>query len=216
LYEAISGDEVMRFHGHQGNASAISFGADSRTVLSCGEDAQAYLWSLRPPREKEAKPSLDSLWSALAAEPAKAYRALWAMSEDEGVAAFLRAKLAPVKPVANERLRKLIVDLDSSTFTVRDRATKALAELGEAAAPAMREALTNKPALEMRKRLEDLIQRVERKTLSLDELRIVRAIDVLERRGDGQARELLKALASGAAWALPTTTAKAALKRLAQ
>jgi hypothetical protein len=116
--------------------------------------------------------------------------------------------------VANERLRRLIADLDSDTFAVRDKATKELAKIGEGAAPALRAALKDKPSLETRKRLEELIQRIERKTLSAYELRILRAIDVLERQGTAAARELLKALAAGASEALTTTAARAALKRL--
>lgn len=216
VYEAATGDEVIRLAGHEGDASEVAFGADGRTILSCGEDAQIYLWSLRPSAQRDAKSTLDAQWLALAEEPATAYRALWAMSEAKDAVDFLCGKLVPVKPVVDERLRRLIADLDSDTFAVRDKATKDLAEIGERAAPAMRAALRNKPSLETRKRLENLLQRVERKTLSTDELRLVRAIDVLERQNTAAARELLKALAAGAAEALPTTTASTALKRLEQ
>jgi WD40 repeat protein len=215
LWEVITGREVLRRDGHAGDVKQVAFGANSRTVLSCGEDAQAYLWSLRPSME-EAKTSLDSLWSALAAEPEKAYRAIWRMSENEGAGAFLRGKLAPVKPVTNERLARLIADLDSDQFAVREAATKALAALDSRAAPAMREALRNNPPLESRKRLEELIRLAETKTLSPEDLRIGRAIDVLERLATAEARTLLKVLAGGAPEALTTTAARAALKRLEQ
>lgn len=214
LWEAATGREVLRFDGHAGDVKQVAFGADSRTLLSCGEDAQAYLWTLRPPAQGDAKPALDALWSALAGEPAKAYRAIWVLSEAEGAGAFLRGKLVPVKPVTEERLKKLIGDLESETFAVRESATKALAELGEIAVPAMRKALANKPPLETRKRLEGLIQRIETKTLTTEELRIWRASDVLERLGTTEARALLKALAAGAPGARATTAARDALKRL--
>ncbi len=183
LWEVATGQEVLRLNGHAGDVKQVAFGADSRTVLSCGEDAQAYLWTLRPPIENEAKPSLDALWAALRDEPAKAYRAIWALSEAQDAAVFLRGKLAPVKPVVEERLKKLIGDLESDTFAVRESATKALAELGEIAAPAMRKALANKPPLETRKRLEELIQRIKAKKMTTEELRTWRALDVLERIG---------------------------------
>jgi hypothetical protein len=206
---------VLRRNGHLGEAAEVSFGADDRTVLSCGADAQAYLWSLRPPMVKEAKPSLDSLWMDLVEEPAKAYRAMWAMSETKEKAAFLRGKLVPVKSVVSkERLRQLIADLESDTFLVRERATEVLGKLGDEAAPAMRRALADKPALETRKRLENLLQRVEKKVLSPDELRIVRAMDALERQGTRETGDLLKTLAAGAPAALSTTEACSALKLL--
>ncbi len=214
LWEVATGREVLRLNGHVGKASDVSFGADGRTVLSCGGDAQAYLWSLRPPAVGTAKPSLDSLWTALADEPATAYRAIWQMSEAEGVPAFLREKIVPVKPVANDLLLKLIADLDSEDFAVRNAAHKALAELADIAVPAMRKALASTPPLEQRKRLEELVDRVETKKLTAAELQLTRAIDVLVRHGTPETRQLLTALSAGAPGALATTEAQAALKRL--
>ena len=123
-------------------------------------------------------------------------------------------KISPVKPVANERLAKLIADLESDQFAVREAASKTLAELGEIAAPAMRKTLASKPPLETRKRLEQLVKRIDSKTLSAEELRIGRAIEVLERLHTPEARRVLKTLADGAPEALTTTEAQAALKRL--
>jgi RNA polymerase sigma factor (sigma-70 family) len=214
LWEVATRQEVLRLTAHQGYVHEVAFGADSRTILSCGEDAQAYLWSLRPPSDPEAKLSLDSLWAALAGEPAKAYRAIWRLSEAEGAAAFLRGKLARVQPATAERVKQWIADLDSDSFAVRESATKSLAELGEIVAPAMRKALSDKPSLEMRKRLEDLIERVETRTVSVEVLRIGRAIDVLERIGTSEARQVLHTLASGVPEAMPTMAAQAALERL--
>jgi RNA polymerase sigma factor (sigma-70 family) len=216
LWEVCTGGEVLRLTGHEGDATEVSFGADSRSALTCGADAQAYLWSLRPPPKGGARPSLDSLWAALADEPKNAYRAAWALSEREGAPAFLRGKIGPAQRVADERLRKLIADLESEQFPVREAATQALAELDEVAVPAMRRALAGQPPPETRKRLERLVRRVETKPLVGGRLRTWRAVDVLERQGTAPAREVLKALAAGAPGALPTTAAQAALKRLGQ
>ncbi len=213
LWEVVTGREVLRLSGHKEYGLEIAFGVDNSTVLSCGNDAQAYLWSLRPPMGRESKPSLDSLWSDLAGSPAKAYRALWIMSDTKEASAFLRGKLYPVQPVSDDLLRKLIADLESAEFAVREKATKALAEFGDLAVPVMRETLRSKPPLETRKRLDDLLERVANKGLSVDELRIVRAIDVLERQGSPEARELLRILAAGAPRALLTMEARAALSR---
>jgi HEAT repeat protein len=174
-----------------------------------------YLWTLRPPAEGRTKPSLDSLWSALADEPSKAYRAIWTMSETKEASAFLRGKIALAKPIAKERLAKLIADLDSDRFAVRESATEALAKLGVMAVPALREALRDKPSPEARKRLEELVKRkhVETRPRSAEELRTWRAIDVLERLGTIEARELLKSLAAGMPGVLTTTAARDALKR---
>jgi WD40 repeat protein len=218
LWEVATLGEALRLPGHivgiTGMGLGVSFGADSRTVLTCGPDAQAYLWSLRPPPAGAGKSSLDELWMALADEPKKAYRAIWQMSDAKGSAGFLRGKIPPVKPTAGERLQKLITDLDSDKFAVRDAAEKALAELGELAVPAMRKALASDLALEPRRRLLDLVNRFETRTLTAVELRIQRAVAALEMQATTEAREVLKGLSAGAPGALTTTEAQAALKRL--
>jgi RNA polymerase sigma factor (sigma-70 family) len=218
LWEVATLGEVLRLPGHVGaiggSGRGVSFGADSRTVLTCGADAQAYLWSLRPPAAGADRPSLEALWAALAGEPKKAYRAIWQMSEAEGAAAFLRGKIPPVKPEADERMQKLIADLGSAQFAVRQAASRALTELGESAVPALRKALTGNLPLEARKRLVALVNRAETRTLTAEELRIQRAIGALEMQATAQARQVLQGLAAGAPGALPTTGAQAALKRL--
>jgi WD40 repeat protein len=220
LWEVATLGEVLRLPGHLvgigGHGGGVSFGADSRTVLSCGSDAQAYLWSLRPPAAEKDKSTLDSLWAALADEPKKAYRAIWQFSDTKGAAAFLRAKIPPVKPAAKERLQKLIADLDSDKSAVRQAASRGLAELGDLAVSAMGKALARSPALEVRLRLEKLVHDIATRKLSPDELRIQRAIGVLEMQGTAAARQVLKELAAGAPGALPTTASQAALKRLQQ
>lgn len=216
LWEVATGYAVFRAGGHVGPAGDVAFGADGRTVVTCGADAQGYLWSLRPPAPGSAKASLDSLWAALAedSEPAAAYQAVWRMADAGGVPGFLAGKLAPVKPVPAARLEQLIADLGSDRFAVRDAANRALAELGEVAMPAMQKALTAGPSLEQRQRLEVLVKTVQTRKLSGGELRIARAIGVLERQGTAEARGVLKHLAAGAAGAQSTTAAQAALKRL--
>src|SRR5262249_20114514 len=138
----------------------------------------------------------------------------WQLSDAEGAAAFLQGKIPPVKPVADERLQKLIADLGSDQFAVRQAASRALTELGELAVPAMRKALAGNLALEPRRRLQDLVNRVETRTLTAEELRTQRAVGALEMQGTPGARQVLKGLAAGAPGALPTTAAQAALRRL--
>ena len=56
--------------------------------------------------------------------------------------------------------------------------------------------------------------RVEAERLLAEELQVWRAVEVLERLGTPEARRVLEILAGGAAEALPTTAARAALDRL--
>jgi hypothetical protein len=217
LWEVATAREVLRLKGHKGWVVDLAFGSDGRTLLTSSEDGQAYLWSLRPPSEKPERRSLDTLWAALASEPAEAYRALWRLSETEGAAAFLRRKIGPAQPDA--RLAKWIADLDDDKFKVREKAHQALAGQGAAALPALRQSLAGKPSAELRRRIEALVQFAETKPvqaerLTAEDLREGRAITVLEMLGTEEARRALESLAGGAPGALRTTAARDALRRV--
>jgi hypothetical protein len=215
IWETATGQEVLRLEGHDAEVSHVAFSPDGRTIFSYGQDGQGYLWSLEPRPAAGARPTLNELWTDLAdTDAGKAYRAIWQMSEARGSTAFLRGQITPVKPVADERLQRLIAELDSAEFAVRQAASEALGALGDLAVPAMRKALAGKPPLEVRRRLEQLVERTETRKLSAEELRIQRAIGVLQMQGTAAARQVLKTLAAGAPGALPTAAAQAALRRL--
>src|SRR5205085_1530982 len=59
-----------------------------------------------------------------------------------------------VLPVA-----KLVPDLNSDQFPVRDKASRELERLGPAAEPALRKVLEGQPAPEVRQRIEQLLQK---------------------------------------------------------
>jgi hypothetical protein len=65
---------------------------------------------------------------------------------------------AKSEPVDAQKIAHWIHDLDSDQFAVREKATKELAKLGEAAQPALRKALEDHPKPEARKRLERLTE----------------------------------------------------------
>ncbi len=214
LWEVATGREVLRRNGHLEKAIEVAFGADSRTVLSCGEDAQCYLWTLRPSEKREANRSLDALWSALVGEPAKAYRAIWTMTETKDALDFLRGMLSPVKPLSHEHLRRLLTDLDSELFAVRQKAQEELEKLGDLAEPALRKALEDKPTLEVRKRVQALLERLRGPVTKPELLRSLRSVAVLEDIGTPEARRILEEVGKGAPEARLTREAKAALQRL--
>ncbi|HEY7427506.1 MAG TPA: hypothetical protein VH682_24945, partial [Gemmataceae bacterium] len=102
--------------------------------------------------------------------------------------------------------------------TVREKAATELEKLGPSALHALRKARDDRPALETRRRLEQLIEKQERAEWlpSPERLRDRRALEVLERAGTSEAKDVLATLAGGAPGAWLTLDAKAALERLAQ
>jgi hypothetical protein len=160
----------------------------------------------------------DALWADLRGDDArKAYRAEWALALTPQLAVpFLRSRLPPVVPPDATRLAKLVADLDADRFEDREKASEELRRLGELAEMALRKALAGAPTAELRKRAEDLLAALDGDgpLVASERLRQGRALEVLERIGDREARSLLRELAGGAAGARLTREARAALDRL--
>jgi HEAT repeat protein len=112
-----------------------------------------------------------------------------------------------------QQVRRWIADLDSNQFAVRAAAVKELEKLGEQAVPALRQALAGQPSAELRKQAETLLGGLSRVS-SPEVLQRLRAIQVLERIGSPEARQVLERLAGGAPAARETRDARAALERL--
>ena len=86
-----------------------------------------------------------------------------------------------------------------------------MAKRGAAVEPILRKALERRPSLEQRKRIERLLEQVEREQVTLG-----RALEVLEHTGAPESRQLLEALAAGDAEAWFTREARASLERVAR
>src|SRR5262245_23854510 len=163
---------------------------------------------------------LEQLWRRLgAADAGEAQRAVLALAAVPGQAVpFLRERLRPATAARPDpqRVRRLLADLDSPKYAVRQQASAAVEDLGQAVLPALRAHLAANPSLEVRRRLERLIALIEQSPLTPSEVQAVRAVQVLERIGTPAARRVLRALARGAPQAPLTEEAKEALERLAQ
>ena len=111
-------------------------------------------------------------------------------------------------------ITQLLDKLESDEFETRQEAEGQLRAVGEQLAPFLPKALSAARSLESRRRLEAIQQFWTTTTLTGDRLRIVRAIEALERIGSPEARALVQILAKGAPAALITTEAAATLGRL--
>jgi hypothetical protein len=109
-----------------------------------------------------------------------------------------------------------VADLDHDQFAVREKAMAELEMLGEWAEPALRKILESDPSTETRRRVERLLEQLDRLTVAGGRLRTLRAIEVLEHIGTPEARRVLEMLAGGFSGSRVTREAKAALDRLAR
>jgi HEAT repeat protein len=127
---------------------------------------------------------------------------------------MLADRLRPAAVVDAKRVEKLLGDLDSERFTVREAAARELIRMGEQIEPALERVLDGKPSLEVRNRVQ-AIQASLHGVPPAPTLRTLRAIRALEQLGMPEARHILRKLAEGAAEARATREAKKALDRLA-
>jgi len=162
------------------------------------------------------KLEFERMWADLAAADAsKSSRAIAALTRmPKQTTEFIAATL-PQAVVADPRaVAKWIKDLDSDLFNVRDKAMRELEKLGEQAAPGLRTAQKANASLEVRLRIDKLLRQLNGPITQRDKLRILRAVQVLERLGTDEAKSLLHKYASGTPGARLTEEAQDALARL--
>ena len=220
LWEVLTGQEVCRFIGHDTAALGLAFAPDGRTVASGSADSTILLWDVTGRRATAARSGgrkLEELWTDLGGDAAKAHAAVWQLVAVPGqTVPFLRQQLRPVSPVDAQRLRRLIAGLGDNDFAVREQSTVELATLGELAEAALRKELAARPSLEVSRRLERLLDQLANGVPSPEQLRGLRALEVLEQIGDPGAREVLGRLARGVPEAALTREAQACQARLVQ
>jgi WD40 repeat protein len=223
FWDLESGKESATLTGHRKTVTSLALSADGKTLASGSLDTTVLLWDVadrltRPQPERElSSDQLEKAWSDLALEDGlKAYQAIRLLAAaGKQAVPLLKERVQPVSVTAHQ-IAQLISDLDSNQFVTREKAKEQLEQLAELAEPAVRQALQNKPSLEVAQRLEQILRLVERREVSLAEARSLRAAEVLEEVGTPEARQLLQKLAEGTAEARLTRDAKASLERLTQ
>jgi RNA polymerase sigma factor (sigma-70 family) len=218
VWDLATGREVRRLSGYGAEMTALAFGPDSRTLTTGHSDGSALVWDVSPALRRAAgtaerdPAALERAWTALAGEDATAAQAALATlsAAPEQAMAFIRGRL---RPAAAPRIpvSRLVADLDSDEFRVRESAARELARLGPQAEAALRAALAGKPSPELRKQAEALLEKLEGPVTDAETLRPLRAVAALERIG---AAAVLRELAKGDPDALLTREAKTSLARL--
>jgi hypothetical protein len=221
LWDLRRGKEMHRFKGFDAQVTSLAFSPDGHRLVSGLSDSTLLIWDVAAVRSADKPAGLDAegaarAWADLAADPRKAFAAHGALAQSPDRAVqLLKDRLRPAPSSDTQRLRRLLADLDNERFTVREEARKGLEEMGELAEPALWQALAGKPALEVRRRIQGLLEKLRGPVTRPETLRAVRAVAVLEDIATPEARNVLERLAQGAPEARLTQEAKASLRRLA-
>jgi hypothetical protein len=217
LWELVTGRERLRFTGTSGCYS-LAFAPGGGRLVSGHFDSSALVWDVAgDARDKPLTPArLDALWRDLGAEDA--VDAYWAVRDlaDNPVESvpLLRERLRVVSDDDLAELEGLIRNLDADDFLIREKATRRLEALGYAAAARVRLVLEGKPGPEVRRRAEGLLARLVSLPLDSEAVRGLRAIEVLERAGTAEARQVLTRLSERAVCPRTGEQAEVALRRL--
>lgn len=208
LWEACTGQELRRIDAGR-PLNCVDFSPDGTRLVTGGNDGSVLLWETWPSDGEKA--DTEAAWEALAELDGRAAWEAMRALHAAGAASFAE-RLSPA-PESGEDLAALVRALDDEDPSVREDASRRLAEQRAEAEALLREAAENGASPEVRQRAKDLLEGPP-DPLPLpagDLLRAVRAISVLERLG---ARGELERLAGGATGARVTRDARAALDRL--
>jgi hypothetical protein len=213
LWDCGTGKERHRFQA--GENWCFAFSPDGKLLATGGLDGTVLLWDMSkvpPQAAATTKVTDDGLWADLAADAPRAYQAIITLSQrrEQGVT-VLRDRLKPAVPVDPKHLAKLIDDLDDQTFAVRQKAMAELLALHDRAASALKQRLKTTRSAEMRRSIQQLLEKLDGYLTEADLLRQIRAIEVLQRTDAPAAQRLVQELSRGDPAARLTREATAAL-----
>lgn len=208
----------IAFSPLDGTAALFDHFLLGRSVEDLDKATDAALGRVKPEKPPAGK-ERDLLWADLMGadrvKAAAAQRAFLASAPDQvgfiggqlGKTAVDKEKLA--------RIQRLLKELDADSFDVRDRATDELVKLGPDAADAVRALASSAPNDEVAYRTRLILRRLNAEGQPVSTVgRTVRAVRVLERAANADARALLVKLAAGEFGFEIAPDAKAALSRL--
>lgn len=219
LWDIWANKEVANWPGPHGTPNCVAFRPDGKAVAVGYSDTTILLWEVPNPSDAAGVPGdgLDRLWADLTStEPGPAYRAMARLRDDPKSAVDLfKNRLRPVPNDVPANVAILVADLDSPAFAKREAASAAILKLGHDAIPGLRSALARKPSPELRERAEKALAALKQELTAPEDIRRVRAIQILEQIGDAESISLLKNMSEGPGEAWVTQDAKESLARLA-
>jgi WD40 repeat protein len=225
VWDVLRGQALGTLKGHRPDASVIGLACapDGKRLASGSVDTTVLIWDIEALLAGASQPALQltpkelaALWQDLGSGDGK--RALAALGQltrsPKETVGWLRKHLPPASKDDVAAMKALLTDLNSDKFAVRERAQKALRNLGDAAAALLEKALAAKPNLEVRQRVEKLLQQIDQQPPSAACLQQMRALQVLELIGSTEARALVAELSAGEREAWLTQEALAVQHRL--
>jgi WD40 repeat protein len=222
LRETATGKERRCLKGHQSSVLAVAFTPDGKRLVSGSNDTTCLIWdatgllNIQPASVDTPEAQWNACWAALAGDADRAFRTFPTLAAARRTLPRLRELLIPVPRLEEHQIARLLADLDSDDFDVRERATEQLVNCGDGVEQPVRRFLP-RARPEAGRRAAQVLERIQaaRTEPVAEQLRELRAVELLEYLGTPDARRLLETLATGAPEARLTREARASLGRLA-
>ncbi|AWM36288.1 ECF RNA polymerase sigma factor SigE [Gemmata obscuriglobus] len=212
---AVAAGSTPRVRPSDPFATALAVGPGGRTVATGHMDGTILLWDATPFRTALEPAEAGAAWDALKKADAGAARVavLRLIDAPDLALRLFEERLKPAAP--STTAPALVRQLDSEDFKQREAAETELRALGSRAELALTAALTGQPSPELRNRIAPLMNALSpTAAVSGEDLRDVRAVEVLEGIGTPAARKMLDRLTTGEPTVRLTREAKAAVARL--
>lgn len=216
IIETATGQERLLVPIAPAQVTTMGFAQDGQHLVTGSPDGSVIVWALGA---KDSGPLAQgaAAWQALAGDDARAaftgLRGL--LSAPAASAALIGANLQPAPPPDKALVAKIIRDLDSPTFAIRQKAQNELTKLGDVVRGHLEQAAAAPNAsAEVIQRVEAILKRLDADAPSGERLRQWRAVEALERLGTKEARTVLERVAAGAPAAALTMQARDAVERL--
>jgi WD40 repeat protein len=206
--------------------SHVAFAPDGRTLATSAPGGGiVYLWEPVAHLTQEGVESLklsakdlERAWNDLGSpDAAQGYRALCTLVHwPKQAVPWLKDRLLLLPHPDPGKAGPLIRQLESDQFRVRLKAERELEKLGYLAAPALESLLAGKPSLEVRRRVERMLERLQGPITSAERLQALRGVEALEYIRTPAALRVLEEFGRGTPGTDLVEGANEALARLAK
>jgi WD domain, G-beta repeat len=202
VYEGATGRRRHAFGGHRRTVDGVAFTPDGALLAAASTDGPVLLWDVYGTHDREAAlpkwtaAEAPQIWKDLTdANAERAFKIVRRLVHNpEAAGLLLRERLLPAAGALEKQFQKLLRELDSDQFEVRQQA---YTELNQRAAEfefLLHLTALQKQSLEVRRRLEPIIAKLD--PANPERLRRLRALEALRQIATPEARQLLEALAA--------------------
>jgi len=219
VWDIATGDPIVTFDRHDGFVTGLAWSRDGNRLASAATDGTVLVWDV--PAKAGGTPEavvagFDEAFRLLgSAEPVNAQRGMEFLYRSPGeTPKQCGERIAVPAAAVPGQIAKLIKNLDNEEFSVRSAAVKELDAIGGEAGAQLRTEIEKSSSAEVRKLAGEVLTRIETNAPKTDDLRALRAIEVLEGLASPEARAVLTKWAGGPVGHRLTTEANAALTRL--